>query len=163
VSAESATPETPPETPLRVPAHGNGRLRTGGTNRGGPGRPPAEVRAASRDVYSGDGIRQLRRILRSRTARDADKVAAATCLARFGGVERLELDSGPGLLEQLILEAASGDSDPEDASRDLAGGVYVTPQPLSYPPVPIGRGPGAASGQTPEPADSPSLVPPHSE
>lgn len=44
--------KTPAKTPMRVPAHGNGQLRVGGTNKGGPGRPPSILRAELRDDYS---------------------------------------------------------------------------------------------------------------
>lgn len=36
--------ETPQKTPMRTPAHGRGRLRVGGTNKGGTGRPPNTFR-----------------------------------------------------------------------------------------------------------------------
>jgi hypothetical protein len=36
---------------MRTPAHGRGLLRVGGTNAGGSGRPPSEVRRACRESF----------------------------------------------------------------------------------------------------------------
>lgn len=35
----------------RTPKHGNGMLLSGGTNKGGPGRPPSIIRMRSRALY----------------------------------------------------------------------------------------------------------------
>lgn len=45
-SQESSSPNG-----MRVPSHGKGMLRNGGTNKGGPGRPPDEVRQACRRAF----------------------------------------------------------------------------------------------------------------
>ena len=49
VSAEPVT--TVPETGSLVPQPHGGALRYGGTNKGGIGRPPAEVKSRSRILY----------------------------------------------------------------------------------------------------------------
>lgn len=36
---------------MRKPAHGRGLLRVGGTNKGGPGRPPSEIRKVCREAF----------------------------------------------------------------------------------------------------------------
>lgn len=162
-AAETTGASTGPE--LVHQAHGGALLRGGiPGHRGGGGRPPSEVREASRSVYARDGIRQLRRILRSPTARNADKIQAAQVLGRFGGVERLEVDQHVGgLLEELLREAAA---DPFDALADAgqldfpADGI---PRVHPYPPVPTSRDGRSASGRTPEPADSHASIKPQPE
>lgn len=57
--------KTPPQSPpLRVPAHGNGKLRVGGTNRGG-GRLPDAFKGLCRQLASGEmTVQQVEAILR---------------------------------------------------------------------------------------------------
>lgn len=47
--------KTPVKSPtMRKPAHGGGLLRVGGTNRGGPGRPPDEFKKLCQQLASRD-------------------------------------------------------------------------------------------------------------
>lgn len=56
--------KTPRKTPMRTPEHGRGQLRVGGTNKGGPGRPPDEFKAMLAALASRDEtMAAVRRIL----------------------------------------------------------------------------------------------------
>jgi hypothetical protein len=60
--------KTPAKTPMRTPAHGNGRLRVGGTNKGGPGRPPEAFKELCRQLASGETtVEQVEKILQDQT------------------------------------------------------------------------------------------------
>lgn len=49
---------------MRVPSHGRGKLRNGGTNKGGPGRPPDAFKAMCRDLANSDAVEaKLRAVL----------------------------------------------------------------------------------------------------
>lgn len=51
--AKAKTPkQTPTGVVMRVPKHGRGSLRVGGTNKGGLGRPPSVIRDQLRGSYS---------------------------------------------------------------------------------------------------------------
>lgn len=43
--------KNPAKTPMATPSHGRGKLRRGGTNKGGTGRPPEALRIKSRAVF----------------------------------------------------------------------------------------------------------------
>lgn len=80
--------ETPLETPtgkgeLTNPGRFGGKLRRGGTNRGGPGRPPSAIRASAREKFD-KLIPKLDRIARARTSKDSDKVRAIDVLGKYG-------------------------------------------------------------------------------
>lgn len=50
--AKARSAKSPSKTPMRVPAHGRGALRVGGTNRGGSGRPPSVIREQLRGTIA---------------------------------------------------------------------------------------------------------------
>jgi hypothetical protein len=56
--------KSPAKTPMRVPKHGKGALRVGGTNKGGPGRPPDEFKEMCRQLASREEtLKQVQAIL----------------------------------------------------------------------------------------------------
>lgn len=60
--------KTAQKTPLRVPSHGKGKLRIGGTNKGGPGRPPDAFKELCRQLASGEKtVVSVRAILEDET------------------------------------------------------------------------------------------------
>lgn len=63
-------------------AHG-GVLRRGGTNKGGTGRPPSEIRASCRERFD-KLVPKLGRIASAKTSKDSDKIKAIEVLGRFG-------------------------------------------------------------------------------
>jgi hypothetical protein len=84
--------ESPVETPvslamatqlMRIPAHGGGLLRQGGTNRGGPGRPPSAVKAAMREAID-ERLHILEAIADDPRTPPRDRIRALELLARYG-------------------------------------------------------------------------------
>jgi hypothetical protein len=63
-------------------AHG-GALRNGGTNKGGPGRPPSAIRASARKRFD-KLMPHLSAIVRDETSKDSDKIRAIEVLGRIG-------------------------------------------------------------------------------
>ncbi len=94
---------------LVVQAHG-GALRHGGTNKGGPGRPPSELRGSMRDILERGGLDVLEGFMRGVVPmvgkcekcghehegtevsfKAADRLKAIEILSRYGGVDKLAL------------------------------------------------------------------------
>lgn len=80
------TPKSPVKTPAIVPMraqpHG-GALRSGGTNRGGPGRPPSAVRETARTLYD-ERLPILAAIADDSSMRPTDRIQAVHELGRVG-------------------------------------------------------------------------------
>lgn len=78
--------KTPAKTPAPVALvrqpHG-GLLRQGGTNRGGPGRPPSAIRAAARDEFD-RLIPKLATIAKAKETKDSDRIRAIDVLGKYG-------------------------------------------------------------------------------
>lgn len=105
-------PATPPEIGSLVPQEHGGALRYGGTNAGGPGRPPSALRATCRasfaarikileDIADGEPIVKLRgpdgeTTIGLGSASPADRIRAIDTLGKYGGIEKLTLDDGSG-------------------------------------------------------------------
>jgi hypothetical protein len=71
---------------LVVPSHGRGKLRRGskpGTNRGGAGRPPSEIRARLRGSFDAR-IGILEQIAGDPAVSTADRIRALDLLAKYG-------------------------------------------------------------------------------
>lgn len=51
-----ARDKSPSITPMRIPVHGRGKLRIGGTNKGGPGRPPDEFKALCQQLATNGAV-----------------------------------------------------------------------------------------------------------
>jgi hypothetical protein len=110
---------------MRTPSHGKGKLRVGGTNKGGPGRPPSEIRAALRASFD-QRIPVLESIADALKGSPADRTRAIEMMARFGlGTENtIQLAGYPGA--QLALEiikeqirAKLGSSGADDLIRSI--------------------------------------------
>lgn len=73
------------EIPKLIPQPNGGALLSGGVpgHKGGPGRPPSEVRRAFLDALHG-GPEALQRIITSTGSRDADRIAAIAAAAKIG-------------------------------------------------------------------------------
>lgn len=68
---------------MRIPAHGRGKLRIGGTNKGGPGRPPDEFyREMRRLVSTDEKLKTLDEILKNKN--HPNYMAAYKMAAEFG-------------------------------------------------------------------------------
>jgi hypothetical protein len=79
VAAKKRSPKIPQDIPLRVPAHGKGALRVGGTNPGA-GRPPGKFKdflaELRRDPEFQDAVRQAAKDPNSRGFGNALKLLA---------------------------------------------------------------------------------------
>ncbi len=75
--------KSPSNTELRVPAHGHGRLRVGGTNRGGPGRPSSVIREACREAFA-DRVDLLAQIADNGAVGVSDRIWAIETLGKYG-------------------------------------------------------------------------------
>lgn len=95
--------KTPSESTAMMPGKNGGRLRRGGTNKGGPGRPPNKVRSAC--LHSFDQRRKvLEQIADDAKERAADRIAAVKALGQFGMPQQHEHsgpDGGPIPLQDL--------------------------------------------------------------
>lgn len=78
----SAANKTPQQTPMVVPSHGRGKLRVGGTNKGGTGRPPSAVRKACTLAFD-QRIKVLTQIADG-AEKDADRIKAIDVLGKYG-------------------------------------------------------------------------------
>lgn len=98
--------KTPKKTPMRKPKHGRGLLRIGGTNKGGPGRPPDEFKELCRQLASGEiTIANVQKILNNpRHAQFLPALRWATENGYGKPKESLEL-SADGSLSALIAGA----------------------------------------------------------
>lgn len=83
-SSEKPPAKAAPEAERRVPAHGRGKLLTGGVpgNRGG-GPPPSKVRADARQLFS-EGLGELRRVARSKKESTRDRLRAIDIAGKYG-------------------------------------------------------------------------------
>jgi hypothetical protein len=86
-------PDNPADNPaLRTPAHGKGKLKVGGTNRGA-GRPPDKVRAALRRAFD-QRIYILQQIADDEELDMANRLKAMDMLAKYGlGTPTAAVDS----------------------------------------------------------------------
>ena len=69
--------------------HG-GALRNGGTNKGGPGRPPSKVRQRCRDSFE-ERLPFLEGVVDDDEERMSERLKAQEMLGRFGGVDKVAL------------------------------------------------------------------------
>lgn len=83
MSARSEGKTTDKTTGALVKQPHGGALRNGGTNRGGPGRPPSKLRAICRKM-AGSRIHILGKISKDPDAKDADKIRAIDVLLKHG-------------------------------------------------------------------------------
>lgn len=90
---ETATGESPPGPVKRVPAHGRGRLLTGGVpgNAGGTGAPPSEIRARLRGAFA-ERVGVVESMVDNQALRPADRLRAIDLLARYGLGEQSGVD-----------------------------------------------------------------------
>jgi hypothetical protein len=70
-----------------IPQTHGGALLPGGVkgHKGGPGRPPAEIRARCADSFY-DNMGKAERILRSKKASNMEKLKALDLLGKYGGL-----------------------------------------------------------------------------
>jgi hypothetical protein len=86
-----------------IPGRNGGRLRNGGPNQGGPGRPKDAVRAACRLAFD-------KRLPRLQALADSDDAAVALkaldMLARYGGLNYTETETtGQSPVEAMLALA----------------------------------------------------------
>lgn len=83
--------------PPRRPGKKGGWLRSGGTNKGGKGATPAELRQRCRDALDRNEIFKVPlNVIRDTNATNAEKMRAWEALARFGGLTAVSLTDGDG-------------------------------------------------------------------
>lgn len=75
--------KSPDETPMVVPSHGNGKLRVGGTNKGGPGRPKNSLRNLCHKRFQRH-LPKLDKALKKDSLRDSDLISALNLFAKYG-------------------------------------------------------------------------------
>ena len=101
--------ETPAKSPaivtLRPQPHG-GALRTGGTNRGGPGRPPSAIREAARALYDAR-LGLLAEIADDHAINSGDRIRALHELARVGMGNPVSLDDVRSCLIRTLFVSPS--------------------------------------------------------
>lgn len=66
-----------------VPAHGRGKLRVGGTNKGGPGRPPKSLRNLCHKRFV-KHLPKVDRMLQKEVLKNADLLQAMSLFAKYG-------------------------------------------------------------------------------
>ena len=107
---KSTKKSTTPEVGTLVPQPGGrGALRYGGTNKGGTGRPPSELRRRMRGTLD-ERLDVATDIIEN--GRDSDRLGALTFLARFGlGDKREGVTVDVDLLNQFygVVERHLGD------------------------------------------------------
>lgn len=107
---------------LTIPGRNGGRLRNGGTNKGGPGRPPSAIREIMRlalvdqipvlvDIARGDPVVKIKSADGQDTgttvsATPGDRIRAIETLARYGLGTQVEVPTdgdGNALAPQVIV------------------------------------------------------------
>ena len=82
--AQPAKPPKPREKPRLIPQPHGGALRNGGTNRGGPGRPPSAVREMCRKAFE-EGLPEIVKIATGKIEASAgERVRALDILGKYG-------------------------------------------------------------------------------
>lgn len=66
-----------------IPGRNGGWLRNGGTNKGGPGRPPSKIREAARDGFEAL-LPTLVKVAKSPKESTTDRLRAIDLLAKYG-------------------------------------------------------------------------------
>lgn len=102
--------ETPAESTDLIPQPHGGALRRGGTNKGGTGRPPSEIRRAALKSLD-KRLQVLDKIADNEKSRDADRIAAIKALASIGfgatmamAEVRQKLEATVALIESTLPE-----------------------------------------------------------
>ena len=97
---------------LSIPGRNGGRLRNGGTNKGGPGRPPSEIRSKLRGSFA-DRIKVAEQIADNPKSSPADRLRALDLLAKYGlGTTITETDTeGNDVTIRVIRVPVGGDRD----------------------------------------------------
>jgi hypothetical protein len=93
---------------LRPQPHG-GALRNGGTNKGGTGRPPSEIRAMLRGSFS-ERVKILEQIADSADASAADRIKAVDMLAKYGLGTQQEVVGDPEKPQELRVRFVHEDT-----------------------------------------------------
>jgi hypothetical protein len=83
-------------------AHG-GALRHGGTNRGGPGRPPSAIRATARQAFD-EALPIVAKIVRGKETKDSDRIRGADVLGKYGMGHPVSIDDVRECWRQQIDE-----------------------------------------------------------
>jgi hypothetical protein len=104
--------------PPRRPGKYGGWLQSGGTNKGGKGATPAELRQRCRDALSRAEIfRVPLEVIRDSYAKPSEKLRAWEALARYGGLTAVSLtdsDGNPLELPPFVVQMMTKSSE-EDA------------------------------------------------
>jgi hypothetical protein len=95
------SPNKTPKPPVAMrPGARGGLLRSGGSNKGGTGRPPSEIRAMLRGSFS-ERVKILEQIADSVDASAADRIKAVDMLAKYGLGTQQEVVGDPEKPQEL--------------------------------------------------------------
>ena len=100
--------EKPVEKPVPMREGRNGgKLRVGGTNKGGSGRPPAAIRQRCADSFDRH-IATAEAILASEHASHADKIRALDVLGKYAGLQKIEHEHSRKPYREAVDEVRKG-------------------------------------------------------
>jgi len=88
-----------------IPGRNGGRLRNGGTNKGGPGRPPDAIRTRCAGLFDAH-VDKAVTILKDSTASHGDKLKALDLLGRYGGLLKQTTEMQGTTIADLLREIA---------------------------------------------------------
>lgn len=108
--------------PPRRPGKNGGWLQSGGTNKGGKGATPAELRQRCRDTLDRASIFRVPvEVIRDPLATNGEKMRAWEALARFGGLTAVSLtdsDGNPLELPPFVVQLLDGKASTDDTPAD---------------------------------------------
>lgn len=87
-----------------------GTLRSGGTNKGGPGRPTSAIREACAKSFD-ERIRILEIIADDSNSADGDRIRALDLLGKYGALQKM--DVGHSVIDNILDELDRLPDDPE--------------------------------------------------
>jgi hypothetical protein len=90
------------------PGNNGGTLRRGNPgNKGGSGRPPAEIRQRCADGFYRH-ISKAEQILNAKDASNADKIRALDVLGKYAGLQKIEHEHTKKVYREAIDEVRQG-------------------------------------------------------
>ena len=100
--------EKPAVNPEKNPDFPN--LNVGGTNKGGTGRPTSEIRERCRGSFN-ERIPILEEIADSKESNANDRIKAIDTLAKYGGVQQIDLTNNGGSFDPVTVYLPSNGRD----------------------------------------------------
>lgn len=100
---EGDAPTPAPIGSLSIEGRNGGRLRNGGTNKGGHGQPPSAVRAMAREKFAAL-VPKLDRLARRRKTSDRDVIRAIDVLGKYGMDRAISIEDVRACLKEQSAE-----------------------------------------------------------